>query len=59
MTLAYRTKVALEKTVDLFNDDKLFPLDDDEYDLEAEEEQIYGTVTEGNAGEEEVDYVSE
>ena len=59
VTLAYRTKVALGKTVDLFNDDKLFPLDDDEYDLEGEEEQIYGMVTEGNAGEEAVDYDSE
>jgi len=59
VTLAYRTKVALGKTVDLFHDEMLFPLDDDEYDLENEEEQIYGMVTEGNAGEEAVDYDSD
>ena len=43
----------------MFNDENLFPLTDDDYDLAAEEEHIFGTVVEGAEGEEDESYDSE
>ena len=59
VTLARRTTLALEMSSAMFNDENLFPLTDDDYDLAAEEEHIFGTVVEGAEGEEDESYDSE